>query len=377
MFAFRAIVSDSMLMHSIASTCGHSFRRSTDKHFARLTLTHATTKPNGYILRDRMQWTHTANTFIFNSLNKRSIYSSNTPQQRPRLRHRRRSFTSRAILDFFREFLFSFPFCWLVSYDNRVQSGGRKRCSSCSTVDSLLIAGKYFVFEFFMSSSKRSWRARCAKQGEFRDDEEPAAAAYPHVISQSPAEAQTNTHKYACEYPVIPIHSSKAPALAHYYMRTPAIDCDTSSPIFFRPSALWLWGIHKKKPFADCSLTFIVHSIWRLEIPAFLSRSRPSHRFPPRNHSKSDQKGAEIQFVSFCAWLSRPFVAWHFFPHSKTPKWVAISKLNATILDLARCCSRFAFCCFFVRIGCRYLVSNALDSRDSTNSHFVANAECT
>lgn len=191
MFAFRAIVSGSMLMHSIASTCGHVRPIS----ISRGAHADATTERNGYILRDRMHWTHVTNTVVFNSLNKRSIYSSNILQQqrRRRRRHRRRrSFASRAILDFFRGFLFSFPF----SDDDRVQSNGRGRCSSCSAVDSLLIAGKYISFSNFPfhRAWNRSWRARCAKQGDFRDDKEPAAAAYSHVIGQSPAEAETTTH---------------------------------------------------------------------------------------------------------------------------------------------------------------------------------------
>lgn len=214
-----------------------------------LTLDRPPTETAMYILRDQMHSIHVTNTLVFNSLNKRSIYSSNTLQHRQRRRHRRRSFTSRAILDFFREFFYflfrSFgSFRPIIACDRERAQALQQLQRSRFVIDRRRIFR--FFFEFFMSSCIGGDHGvlRCAKQEEFRDDKVPDAAAYSHVISQSPAEAETNTHKYACKYPAIPVHGSTAFS-QHTYRRTPAIDCDSLSPIFLPVCALAQGNTHK------------------------------------------------------------------------------------------------------------------------------------
>lgn len=192
--------------------CGHlpHIVRS-DKHFACDTHTHTTTR-NGYTIFCGINATRYASVtsiVVFNSLNKRSIYSSNKVRRRRRRRRRpwRRPFTSRAPFSFsFANLSVFFSFgrsLGSLRTDNRVQSLN----AAANVIKIVIDRRQIFRFWIFNSASKvhgggkeRSLRAhRSAKQREFHDGKKPAAAAaYSHVISQSPAEAKTANTWICC-----------------------------------------------------------------------------------------------------------------------------------------------------------------------------------
>lgn len=126
-----------------------------------------------------------------------------------------------------------------------------------------------------------------------------------------------------------------------------------------------LWGIHENHlPSIRRRPPYILFGDWQFQL---LSRSRPSRRSPPQNDFDIDQKGAEIQFVSFCACRCSPFT------HAKMGCNFQIEcnhfGFGSMLQSIVVFFSPFLlFVCFRIAAVVTSLVT--LDSRDSTKFSF-------